>query len=188
MLKNIPMNLQYFAEEATNEETTAQQSTEESQTTETDAAGNKIPYERFKQKVDEANEYKRRLEEFENAQKEKQTKELEEQNEFKTLYEAAQQQIDALKQETLVAKKEARLASEGYTKEQIEKYGKYVEGVTDEEIAESIATLKADIAPKQSGVDPSLGGHTRQETPQKDPQDDAKSLYQKLKASGRLRK
>src|SRR5690625_6867457 len=91
-----------------------------------------IPYARFKEKVDEANALKEKLAEFENAQKEAERKKLEEQNEYKTLYEQALEQAEQAKQEALTTKKSALLSSAGYGEEQANHLLKLIDGETDE--------------------------------------------------------
>ena len=115
----------------------------------------KIPYDRFKAKVDEANALKEKLAEFEKAQSEKERKELEEREEYKTLYEQALQQAEQAKQESLVIKKNALLMQAGYSQEQTQLLAKLVDGATDEEISESIKLLQATIPAQDNYADPS---------------------------------
>src|SRR5690606_24490880 len=112
--------------------------TDESKNTEAQNVDNKIPYDRFKAKVDEANALKEKLAEFEKAQEEAKRKELEEQNEYKTLYEQALEQAAQAKAEAIGIKKNALLAQAGYSAEQTKLLSKLVDGETDEEISESI--------------------------------------------------
>src|SRR5690625_3646790 len=91
-----------------------------------------IPYDRFKAKVDEANALKEKLAEFEEAQAEAERKKLEEQNEYKTLYEQALQQAEQAKAEALTTKKSALLSSAGYGEEQANHLLKLIDGETDE--------------------------------------------------------
>src|SRR5690625_5988563 len=79
---------------------------------------NKIPYDRFKAKVDEANALKEKLAEIERQQEEAKRKELEEQNEYKTLYEQAVQEKEQAKQEALNLRKQTLLSQAGYDNEQ----------------------------------------------------------------------
>src|SRR5690625_1107588 len=116
---------------------------------------NKIPYERFKAKVDEANALKEKLAEIERQQEEAKRKELEEQNEYKTLYEQALQQAEQAKQEVLSTKKNALLAQAGYGADQAKLLVKLVEGESDDEIFESIKLLQATIPVKDEYGDPS---------------------------------
>src|SRR5690625_5232919 len=95
-------------------------STDESLTTEEENVDTTkvkhIPYDRFKAKVDEANALKERLAEIEEAKAEAERIKLEEQNEYKTLYEQALQQAEQAKAEALGTKKSA-LRSEEHTSE-----------------------------------------------------------------------
>src|SRR5690625_3200805 len=122
-------------------------STDESLNTEEqkEVDNQRIPYDRFKAKVDEANALKEKLAEIERQQEEAKRKELEEQNEYKTLYEQALEQAEQAKQEALATKKSALLAQAGYGEEQTKLLAKLVEGETDEEISESIKLLQATI-------------------------------------------
>ncbi len=117
--------------------------------------GQKIPYDRFKQKVDEANALKEKLAEIKEAQAEKERKELEEQNEYKTLYEQALEEIAQEKAKLTTARKTTALASAGYDAEQIELLSKLVAGESEEEINESIETIKAKFPIRDNYADPS---------------------------------
>ncbi|MGM0836036.1 MAG: hypothetical protein ACQEV7_07755 [Bacillota bacterium] len=144
----------------------------------------KIPYDRFKQKVDEANELKRKLAELEQAKADAERAKLEEQNEFKTLYEQAQSQLAEIQAQANAAKREATvtnlLVNAGYTGEQLERVRKYITGDTDEALAESLAELKQDIPPKSSGVDPSVGNGAKQQPQQKDLAEEHKNRVAEL--------
>jgi predicted transcriptional regulator len=149
---------------------------------------NKIPYERFKQKVDEVNELKRKLAEIEKERDEAERKKLEEQNEYKALYEKAQAELEKLKMSALDAKKDALLAQAGYTSEQIERYRKYLTGENEDELKASLETLIADIPPKKIvGVDPSVGNNEKQQPKPKDAADVGRSIFQRLKEKGKIR-
>lgn len=122
--------------------------------TETDA-DKRIPYDRFKQKVDEANALKAKLAEFESAQAEQEREQLVAQNEYKTLYEQALQAAETAKQESLAIKKGALLTQAGYNEEQTKLLVKLVDGEDDEAIAESVKLLQATVAPQDNYADPS---------------------------------
>ena len=117
---------------------------------------NKIPYDRFKAKVDEANALKEKLAEYERTQEEAQRKELEEQNEYKALYEKALEDAKQAKEEALTIKKNAALVNAGYSEEQVKLLSKLVEGEDDEAITESIKLLRATIPAQDNYADPSL--------------------------------
>lgn len=136
--------------------------TDESKNTEAQNVDTKIPYDRFKAKVDEANALKEKLAAIEKAQEEAKRKELEEQNEYKTLYEQALQQAEQAKKEALGIKKSALLTQAGYSAEQTKLLSKLVEGETDEEITESIKLLKATIPAQDEYGDPSAFNGAKQ--------------------------
>ena len=73
----LPINLQYFAEP--NEEPTEQNVNEQPEETpegESPTKKQKVPYDRFKEKIDEVNDLKRQLKEFEEAKQAEETKDL----------------------------------------------------------------------------------------------------------------
>lgn len=159
----------------------------ETEKTEEKQVDNKIPYERFKSKVDEANELKRELEQYKKERDEAERKKLEEQEEYKVLAEKYREEADAIRADALNAKKDALLSKAGYTDEQVERYRKYLEGNSDEEITEALEQLKADIPPKKNFVDPSAGNGGREKPKPTDLSDEGKTLYQRLKAKGKVR-
>src|SRR5690625_4309795 len=124
-------------------------------TEETGVDNQRIPYDRFKAKVDEANALKEKLAEIERKQEEDKRKELEEQNEYKTLYEQAKKDAEQAKQEALNVKKDALLTQAGYSQEQAKLLVKLVDGEDDEEISESIKQLRAAIPAQDNYADPS---------------------------------
>ena len=129
--------------------------TEGQEETKKNNVDNRIPYDRFKQKVDEANALKEKLAEIERKQEEDKRKELEEQNEYKTLYEQAKKDAEQAKQEALNVKKDALLTQAGYSQEQAKLLVKLVDGEDDEEILESIKQLRAAIPAQDNYADPS---------------------------------
>lgn len=116
---------------------------------------NKIPYERFKEKVDEVNALKEKLAAIEKEQADAKRKELEEQNEYKTLYEQALQQAEQAKQEALNLRKQTLLAQAGYDENQAKLLVKLVEGDDEETIAESIKQIQSTVPVKDNYADPS---------------------------------
>src|SRR5690625_1128868 len=120
-----------------------------------ESVGNqRIPYERFKAKVDEANALKERLAEIEREQEEAKRKELEETEQYKELYEQALQQAEQAKAEALNTRKSALLTKSGYSDEQAKLLLKLVDGETDEEITESIKQLQATIPTQDNYGEP----------------------------------
>lgn len=137
-----------------------------------------------------ARERRKAEEKAEQARKEAELKALEEQQKYKELYETLLQDLQAEKQHALQVKKEALLAQAGYTQEQIERYAKYLEGETEEELQTALETLKQDVPPKGTTyVDPTIKGNGAKQPPkQQDLYEYGKSMFDKLKESGRLRK
>ena len=146
---------------------------------------NKIPYDRFKQKVDEVNALKEQLDAIEAKQREAEQKKLEEQEEYKTLYEQAQQTIAQQKEEALNNKKDSLLAQAGYGEDQKAMLRKLVEGESDEEITESIEALKQTFPTTKPYADPSPGNSARSMPEKKDKDDLGRSLYARIKGLGK---
>lgn len=150
----------------------------------------KIPYDRFKAKVDEVNDLKARLDAFEKAQEDARLAELSEVDRAKAEAERLAGELQKAKEDALDAKKVGLLAKSGYNDEQITRYAKFVVGTTDEEINASLASLVEDIPPtkEKSYVDPSSKGMGARQTPaKKDLHDKGTSTYQRLKALGRIK-
>ena len=141
----------------------------------------KIPYDRFKAKVDEANVLKEKLAKFEAEQSEKERKELEEREEYKTLYEQAVQQAETAKQEAIAIKKSALLTNAGYSEEQVKLLSKLVEGEDEESISESIKLLQATIPVQDNYADPSLLNGAKDKPETVGPEEHAKSIYERIK-------
>src|SRR5690625_2937950 len=78
----------------------------------------RIPYERFKQKVDEVNQLKEKLAQIEEEQAKAKRQELEEQERYKELYEQALQEKEQARQEALTLRKMGELRQAGYSEEQ----------------------------------------------------------------------
>ena len=147
--KNVETN-----EEETNiDETEASDETEN--TEETGVDNQRIPYDRFKAKVDEANALKEKLAEIERQQEEAKRKELEEQNEYKTLYEQDVQEREQAKKEALNLRKQTLLTQAGYSDEQSELLVKLIEGDDEESITESIKQIQSTVPVKDDYADPS---------------------------------
>lgn len=176
-----------MSEELINEERTnidETNPTDESLTTEEQKQENvdtKIPYDRFKAKVDEANALKERLAKFEAEQSEKERKELEEQNEYKTLYEKALEDAKQAKQEALSVRKNAALVHAGYSEEQVKLLSRLVEGEDEETIAESIKLLQATIPAQDEYADPSPLNGKKEKPETVGPEEHAKTIYERIK-------
>lgn len=141
---------------------------------------NKIPYDRFKAKVDEANALKEKLAKIEREQEAEKKRELEEQNKYKELYEQAVKDLTSQKEQVLIATKESALTKAGYNDEQVKHLRKLVEGDTDEEIAASIESLKTTFPVKTQYADPSPSNGERDKPIPKDKESYGRELYERI--------
>lgn len=180
----------YMIKENKNEITNKEETNIDEKTDTTDASKNteerkvdnqRIPYERFKEKVDEVNELKKKLAEIEKAQKEKERKELEEQNEYKKLYEQAVQEAEKAKQNALNTKKSALLAQAGYDDDQAKALVKLVEGEDDESIKESIKKLQALFPAQDNFADPSAFNGEREKPKTRGADEVGAELFERIK-------
>lgn len=185
----LKLNLQHFAEQdegETNIDETLEtpNSTDASENTEEGAADkvdNKIPYSRFKEKVDEANALKERLAEIEQAQAESKRKELEEQENYKALYEQALDDAQKANQLVVETKKQTALTQAGYDADKVSYLTKLVEGDTDEEISESIKELKRTFPTEEYYGDPSLNNGVTSKPKTVDADDIATEQFARIK-------
>src|SRR5690625_2440621 len=155
-----------MSEEIKNEEQTSideKNPTDESlntaeQTEQDDKGGEntRIPYERFKQKVDEVNELKQRLAQIEEEQAQAKRQELEEQERYKELYEQALQEKEDARQEALSLRKIDGLRQAGYSGEQAKLLVKLVDGEDDETIKASVEQIKSTVPVNDGFVDPTI--------------------------------
>ncbi|MFB5588473.1 hypothetical protein ACE41I_17425 [Bacillus cereus] len=132
---------------------------------------------------------KAKAEADEKAEKERQEaerKELEEKEQFKKLYENLQQQLDEEKAKSLDAKKETILVSAGYSAEQIVLIKDLLKGETDEDLKQSLESVKLAVLPLNNGADPSPGNPKRGNPEPKDLTDVGREAYARLKANGKL--
>jgi hypothetical protein len=182
VMKKENLNLQFFAEgEVDDQETPAEAKKTESN------VDNKVPYDRFKEKIDEVNSLKAELAKIKKAQEEAEKAKLEEQNEYKKLYEQAQQELAQIKEAALNAKKDALLAKAGYSDEQIALLRNSITGGTDEEISQSVSQLTAVIPPKPNYVDPSPMNGERDKPEPVDERNIGVDLFKRLKAKGKIK-
>src|SRR5690625_4234966 len=123
----LRLNLQHFADkgevaESKEEETNATDASliteEQVERTEKEGEDKRIPYDRFKQKVDEVNKLKEKLAQIEQEQAKAKRQELEEQERYKELYEQALQEKEQARQEALSLRKMGELRQAGYSEEQ----------------------------------------------------------------------
>lgn len=183
----LPLNLQFFAEP--------------NEPTDTPAEPNNggEPEKRFTQEdidriVKERIDRERKKAEAEIAKEreESERKKLEEQNEFKSLYEKEKAEKEAVLKEAEATKLESLrtnlLVNAGYTGEQLERVRKYIVGADEDALKASLEELKQDIPPKSGGVDPNVNNPQRQQPQQKDLADEGRSIYDRLKAAGKIRR
>jgi len=131
-------------------------------------------------------EREKREAEAEKERLEAERKRLEENNEFKGLAEQYKQELDKLKEDARKATKTSLLLKAGYNEEQVERYAKFVEGETEDEMKAAVEQLKQDVPPKGTYVDPAGAGNNQRQTPKpKDKEDKGRTLYQRLKSQGR---
>lgn len=137
-------------------------------------------------------ERKKADEKLAKEREEAERKKLEEQNEFKSLYEKAQAEIDRIQREAEATKLDALttklLVDAGYIGEQLERVRKYVIGANEDEIKASLDEVKQDIPPQAQGADPHVGNPAKPQPKPKDLADEGRSLYERLKAAGKIRR
>lgn len=151
-----------------------------------DLDNQKIPYKRFKGKVDEVNRLKEELDALKKEKTDERNKELQEQGKYKDLYEALQEEFNSFKAEKTSDKIKGLLKEAGYKDEQVERLNKLVEGETEDEILQSIEDLKITF-PTKTYVDPSPDNRKRQTPASVDGEDIGQSMFDRLKKSGKLK-
>lgn len=111
-------------------------------------------------------------------------KTLEENNEYKELYEAAQLKIEeaekAIKQSELDRTKADLITAAGYPADKLEMVKRNMHGETPEELTASLDEFKTSFPPEAQYTDPSLGNGLRgKPEPQKN-SEYGKSLYERI--------
>lgn len=182
----LRMDLQTFAEPPADEPEVdepipADEPLNPEEPTKEEPVDKKIPYGRFKAKVDEANALKEKLRLFEESQEEAQRKELEDKQAYKELYEKALLDAETAKKESLAIKKDALLTGAGYSQEQAKLLVNLVDGEDVEAIAESIKLLQATIPAQDSYADPSLLNGKKEKPETVGPEEHAKTIYERIK-------
>ena len=117
------------------------------------------------------------------AQAEAERKKLEENEEYRKLYEETKAELDRIRVDAL---KTRLLAEAGYTADQITRVSKYVTGDDEEGIRASIDEVKADIPPK-TVIDPNPGNGKKPEPKPTDAAAEAKARLERLKKAGKVR-
>src|SRR5690625_7473131 len=101
----LRLNLQHFSEKESEDKTNIDETNPTDESLKTDETkenvDTKIPYERSKAKVDDANALKEKLAEIERQQEEAKRKELEETEQYNELYQRALKENEQTRQETI---------------------------------------------------------------------------------------
>jgi hypothetical protein len=136
--------------------------------------------EREKRKRDEA---------LDKQKEEAERKRLEEEQKYKELYEKLQGDLETQRKEAVKTKKESLLAQAGYSEEQASTLVKLVEGENDDELKASLESVKALFPPtkEKNYGDPNPGNGGKATPKKRDLEDKGKSVYQRLKAKGKVR-
>lgn len=153
---------------------------------EKDLDNQRIPYDRFKQKVDEVNRLKKILDEKEAEEKAAKIEALKEQDKYKELYETVLEELEDIKSSNVQNVKAKLLKEAGYKEEQVERLSKLVDGDTEEEILASIDDLQV-VFPTKTYVDPSPDNRKRTTPEPVDGEDIGKSMFDRLLKSGKLK-
>lgn len=125
-------------------------------------------------------------EEKERIRREAEKEKLKENEEFKELADTYKAELEEYKAQVIEHSKEKALIKAGYSSEQVERYSKFVEGSTDEEISESVSELLKDIQPTRTYADPSAGNSSKGKAPKKDSTKIGLDMYEKIK--GKIRR
>lgn len=113
--------------------------------------------------------------------------ELEQNNEYKTLLEEAQQTIAQYEQKEKALEREKaineKLVAKGLTAEQIQRYSKYINGESDEEIDASIESVYEDFVVVQENLkgDPSAGFGDSRKPEQTSDEDYGRELFKSIR-------
>ena len=142
----LRLNIQFFAEDDTKddpeESSDEVENTDESSSEETkDETDSKTFTQDEVNRIVEA----RLARERKKLKEAEEKKQKEEQGKYKELYEEVQQKLADITRKSLLT---SAMLKAGYSEDQIERYGKYVEGEDESEINESVQELVKDITPK----------------------------------------
>lgn len=126
------------------------------------------------------------------AKAEEDRKRLEDNQEYKSLADQYKEELEQLKEDArkaeIASKRTSLLLKAGYNEDQIERYGKYVEGETEDEMKAAVELLKQDVPPTPKYVDPQGAGNSQRQQPKPtDKEDKGRSIYQRLKQQGKMR-
>lgn len=122
-------------------------------------------------------------------EKEAELKRLEEQNEYKQLYEQLKEDYaklqDEIKAKTVDGLKTDLLVKAGYAPDQLEFVKNILRGETEEEIQAEIAEVKKHVPPKKQAADPHPGNPKKEQPAPKGLEDKGRSLYERIKSKRR---
>lgn len=190
----LPLNLQLFAEDLDDKVEEQNEEVKDKNTTEGEPENNAESKTFTQEDIDRIvkerldREKAKREKAVQKEREEAERKRLEEEGKYKEIAESLQAKLDAIQGDALKAKKEALLVKAGYTEDQVAKYLKYVDGSTDEELAQAVEALRADVPPKPRFADPGVGNGAKQEPKKTDLQEKGKTMYQRLKEKGKIRR
>lgn len=122
--------------------------------------------------------------EKEKQEREAEKQKKEEQGEYKQLYDDLKAEYERHIREVTV---NTHMLEAGYSKAQIDRYAKFIEGTEEADIKAAIETLKEDVPPSAKHTDPSPGPSDRKAPKQKDGKESSKERYQALKAKGKIK-
>lgn len=138
-------------------------------------------------------ERKKQEDEKQKERDEAERKRLEENEEYKELSSKKQEEIDRLqgiidqqKTDSIEEKKTTALSQAGYSDAQIELLRNTTVGETEEEIKQSVESLKSVVPPTPSYVDPSPMNGEKTVPSNKDGRDVGKSVFDRLKIKNRI--
>lgn len=119
-------------------------------------------------------------------EKEAEQKRLEEQNEYKKLYEQLKEEYeklqDDIKAKTVDGLKTDLLVKAGYAPDQLDFVKSILRGETEEEIQAAIAEVKKHIPPKKQAIDPHPGNSKKEQAAPKGLEEKGRSLYERIKS------
>lgn len=168
-------------EEQETSATDASLNTEEQDSKREGGEDKRIPYERFKQKVDEVNQLKEKLAQIEEEQAKAKRQELEEQERYKELYEQALQEKEEARQEALSLRKIDGLRQAGYSEAQAKLLVKLVDGEDDETIKASVEKIKDTVPVNDGFVDPSINNGPGAKPKEIGAEDIAQKQFERIK-------
>lgn len=179
--KLLPLNLQFFSEEPpappVDPPKDPQPPTDEPKFTQADLE--RIIGERL------ARQQVTTQKAIDDAKVEAERKQLAEQNDFKTLYEKSQLELEDIRKkaqaERLATKKQSLLLEAGYPADKLADLLDFVTGEDEEAVKASVEKLARVAPPKAAPIDPAVSGGSRQQATQTDGSEIGKAMYDRIK-------